>query len=88
MRESEYRKKLTDYLRKNMQKGYDTESLRWALVDQGYSRTAIDAAIKEVSSEFSKARASQEKPVIKHEIVTDQPEQPKKSWWKRFFGLE
>lgn len=89
MRESEYKKKLMDYLRKNMGKGYDTESLRWALVDQGYSRTLIDSAIKEASSELSKARsAAQEKPVITHEIVADEPALQKKSWWKSFFGLE
>ncbi len=88
MRESEYKKKLMDYLRKNMGKGYDTESLRWALVDQGYSRTLIDSAIKEASSELSKARAAQEKPMITHEIVADEPASQKKSWWKSFFGLE
>ena len=80
MRESEYKKKLMDYLRKNMGKGYDTESLRWALVDQGYSRTLIDSAIKEASSELSKARAAaQEKPLITHEIVTDEQTTQKKS---------
>jgi len=89
MRESEYRNKLMDYLRKNMQKGYNTESLRWALVDQGYSRTMVDSAIKEASSEMSKLSAQREKPVITHEIVTEEPaEMPKKSWWKSFFGLE
>ena len=90
MRESEYRNKLMDYLRKNMQKGYNTESLRWALVDQGYSRTMIDSAIKEVNGEILKLSAQREKPVITHEVVgeNDQPLAPKKSWWKSFFGLE
>jgi len=87
MREVEYKKKLMDYLRKNVQKGYTPESLRWALVDQGYSRTMIDSAIKEVNSELSKASSQAEKPVITHEVV-EETAPIKKSWWKSFFGLD
>ena len=90
MRESEYRKNIMDYLRKNMKKGYPAESLRWALVDQGYSRTAIDNAIKEITVEMErmKTQIEKEKPVITHEIIEDpESEIPQKSLFRRFFGL-
>ena len=88
MREVEYKKKIVEYLKKNLKKGYPLESLRWALVDQGYSRTLIDIAIKEANLELSKeVPVLKEKPVITHEVVSDESA-PKKSWWKRFFGMD
>ena len=92
MRESEYKRKITDYLKKNLKKGYDSESLKWALVKQGYSKTIVDSAIREASREISKELSvPKEKPVITHELIgeNDQPvSQPQKSWFKRFFGLD
>jgi len=89
MREAEYKKKIVDYLKKNLKKGYPLESLRWALVEQGYSRTIVDIAIKEANLELSKeAPVLKEKPVITHEIVSDEQIEPKRSWWKRVFGRD
>jgi len=45
MREEEYMRKLVDYVGRNVKKGYTIESLRWALVGQGYSRTSVEKAI-------------------------------------------
>ena len=45
MRREEYKRKIIDYLKKNFKKGYTEESLRWALIAQGYSRTIVDMAI-------------------------------------------
>lgn len=89
MRESEYKQKLTDYLKKNLKKGYDQESLKWALVKQGYSKTIVDASIREANKELSK-EVPAEKPVITHEVIgeNDQPIPMEKPWWKRFFGLD
>mgnify|MGYP001562521425 FL=1 len=90
MKEAEYKKKIVDYLKKNLKKGYPLESLKWALVKQGYSRTIVDLAIKEANAELAReAPVLKEKPVITHEIIgeDDKPVQ-KKSWWKRFFGLD
>lgn len=90
MREAEYKKKLIEYLKKNLKKGYPVESLKWALVKQGYSRTLIDASIKDATSELSKEAPvlKEEKPVITHEIIdeNDKPVTMKKPWWKRIFG--
>lgn len=88
MRESEYKKRIIDYLKKNMVKGYPPESLKWALVKQGYSKTIVDAAIREANKEFSKEMRPKEKPVITHEIVTDEPIAQNRPWWKRFFEVD
>jgi len=92
MKEAEYKRKITDYLKKNFKKGYTQESLRWALVKQGYSKTIVDAAIREAGKEISREiSVVKEKPVITHELIgeNDQPvQQPQKSWFKRFFGLD
>lgn len=92
MRHEDYMKKLTDYFRKNLKKGYTPESLKWALVSQGYSRTAVERAIEQVHREMARqAPILKDKPVITHEII-DENNQPiiiKKSFWqiiKEFFS--
>ncbi len=85
-----YRKKIVDYLKKNLKKGYTLESLGWALIMQGYSRTSVERAIKELNKELArKAPVLKEEPVIKYEVVDekDRPIKIKKSFWKRIFGL-
>jgi hypothetical protein len=85
--ESEYIKKLVEYFKKNLKKGYTLESLKWALINQGYSRIAINKAIEQVNKELSQeAPILEEKPKITHEIITEEPK--KKPWWKKLFGLD
>ena len=87
MRETEHLKGLTDYVKKNLEKGYADDSLKWALINQGHSRSSVEKAIEVARQELSRERASMEKPVIKTEVITDEPVAQQKSWWKRFFGL-
>jgi len=90
MEDYNYRKKIIDYLKKNLKKGYTLESLRWALIGQGYSKTSVERAIEEFNKELArKAPILKEEPVIKYEIVdeNDRPIKIKKSFWKRIFGL-
>jgi len=89
MAENDYKRKLINYLKKNLRKGYTEDSLRWALVNQGYSRTAVEDAIQKAHQELAaKAPILKEKPKIKYEIVDEynKPIVLKKSWWKRIFG--
>ncbi len=82
-------KKLVDYLKNNLKKGYTIESLKWALIGQGYSRTAVERAIGELNKELArKAPILKEEPVIKYEIIGEdnKPIIIKKPWWKRIFG--
>lgn len=90
MEDYNYRKKIVDYLKKNLKKGYTIESLKWALIGQGYSRTSVERAVEELNKELArKAPILKEEPVIKYEIVDekDRPIKIKKSFWKRIFGL-
>ena len=89
MGNSSYRN-LVDYFKKNLKKGYTEESLKWALIKQGYTRIAVDLAIKQMHKEMAEeAPILKEKPKITY-IVVDENDKPviiKKSWWKKFFGL-
>ena len=83
---SELTKKLIEYLKKNLKKGYTVESLKWALLDQGYSRIAVEDAIEETNRILAKeAPILKDKPVIKYEVVdeNDNPVKFKKPWWKK-----
>lgn len=85
MRSEEYRSRLVEYFKKNLKKGYTEESLRWALVNQGYSRTMIDTALEKTHKELAEeAPVLKEKPVIKYEVLDEEnkPVEIKKPWWK------
>ncbi len=84
----DYRTRLISYFKKNLKKGYDKDTLKWALINQGYSRILVENAIEEATKELAKsAPVLKEKPVIKHEIIDehDNPIIIKKPWWKRVF---
>ena len=61
---------LTDYLKKNLRKGYTKESLRWALIKQGYSKLEVDHALAKADELLAdEAPVLKSKPTIKHEII-------------------
>jgi len=80
---------LVDYFRKNLAKGYNAETLKWALINQGYSKTIIELSLEKAQKEMIElAPEIQEKPHISYEIIdeTNKPVTIKKSWWRRIFG--
>lgn len=90
MRTEESKRRLTEYFKKNFKKGYTEESLKWALVNQGYSRTIIDNALEMAHKELAdEAPVLKEKPTISYEVLdeNDKPVEVKKPWWKRVFGF-
>ena len=85
-----FKRKLVNYFKKNLVKGYTSDSLRFALMSQGYSRTAVDTALETANKELAeKAPVLKEKPKIKYEIIDEynRPIKIKKPWWKRIFGI-
>lgn len=85
----DYKQKLVNYIKKNYKKGYTSESLKWALINQGYSRILVEKAIETANKELAeKAPVIKEKPKIKYQIVDehDRPVKIKKSFWKKFLG--
>jgi|WetSurMetagenome_2_1015567.scaffolds.fasta_scaffold987796_1 hypothetical protein len=89
MVENTYRKKLSEYVKKNLKKGYPIETLRVALINQGYIRNAIDDAIRVAVNELAKeAPVVKEKPEIEHEIIAEEPiVEEKRSFWTKIADL-
>ncbi len=85
-----YQNKLVEYIKKNLKKGYPIDTLKVALVNQGYSRPIIEEAIKNAMDEMAKeAPTLKEKPQIEHEVVAEESMpvvEKKKSFFKRLFG--
>lgn len=85
----DYKRKLINYFKKNITKGYTSDSLRFALQSQGYSKSVVEDALNKANKELAeKAPALKEKPKIKYEIIDeyDKPIKIKKSFFKRLFG--
>ncbi|MBI3623137.1 hypothetical protein HY212_03610 [Candidatus Pacearchaeota archaeon] len=88
MKRSEYKQKLIEYFKKNLNKGYTEDSLKFALIKQGYSRVVVEEAIRDVHMELaSKAPVLDDKPEIKYEVLDENDNALKKPWWKRLFGM-
>lgn len=80
-----YLQNLVKYIKKNLSKGYTTDSLKWALLSQGYSRTEIERAIKIANEELAKELPKiKEKPIINVERYPIEEEAEKKSLWQKF----
>jgi len=85
-----YKENLVNYFKRNLKKGYTSDALKFALINQGYSKFAVEEALGKVNVELAeKAPILREKPVIKYEVIdeNDNPILLKKSFWKRLFKL-
>lgn len=80
-----YLNNIVEYLKKNSAKGYSFESLKWALISQGYTRGEVDKAIKLAELDLAKStpKPVEEKPVIKVERV---PVEEKKGFFSKLFN--
>jgi hypothetical protein len=90
IKKGDYVEELSNYIKKNLKKGYTKESLRWALVNQGHSKIEVDKAIKKAEEDLSKeAPILKTKPEITYDVVEPKNAivEEKKSFWKRIFGL-
>lgn len=73
---------LVDYIMRNLKKGYTKESLRWALVNQGYSKIEVERAIKKADLELAEsAPILKTKPKITYKTITDEEPVKKKKWF-------
>ena len=88
---------LAEYIKKNLQKGYNQDTLRYSLISQGYSKISVDNAIDRAHKDLAKnIKPIKEKPQITYKIITEdktgQEKQKeilvsglKRPWWKRVF---
>ena len=82
--------KLVEYFKKNLKKGYTADALRFALIEQGYSKISVEQALEKATKEMAeKAPILKEKPVIKYEIIDEdnRPIKLKKSFFRRLFEI-
>jgi hypothetical protein len=79
------KRKLVDYFKKNLLKGYTEKSLYWALVKQGYTVTEVKRALDIANEELAtKAPELKEKPTIRHTLIdiNNKPIEIKKSFFR------
>lgn len=85
-----YLQNLVDYAKRNLKKGYNSDSLRWALINQGHSRIEVDKALSMAQSETSRENlsASKVKPETAPQIQIMPSLEPEEKvpFWKRWFG--
>ena len=85
----DHKKHLVEYFKKNLAKGYTEESLKWALVNQGYLRLEIRQALEQTHKELAEtAPILKEKPKIKYEFIDefDKPIIIEPTLWERIKG--
>ncbi len=84
-----YKRRIIDYFKKNSRKGYPLQTLKFALINQGYLRPMVEEAMEQAMKELAKeAPVLKENPKIEHEVVVDEmPVEPKRGFWRRLFGL-
>lgn len=83
-RETDYIQQLANYIKRNLSKGYTSDSLKWALVDQGHSRTEIERAIKLANEQLAlQAPKMIERPVIKVHVNEDVVAEPETGFWAK-----
>ncbi|MDP2628530.1 MAG: hypothetical protein Q8P15_01385 [Nanoarchaeota archaeon] len=82
----ESKRVLVDYFKKNLTKGYTEDSLKWALVSQGYSKIEVTQALEQANKELAAAAPIvKEKPKIKY-VIMDEHDNPIRinfSLWRR-----
>lgn len=75
---------LADHIKKNLSKGYTIESLKFSLMNQGYSRISVQKAIDLANLQLaSQVPVMKEKPQITYTAI---PESPRQGFFKRIFG--
>lgn len=84
------RRNLIEQAKKNISKGYDPETLKWALIEQGHSKSEVkeilETANKELETEKPKTEEKKEVPKIRHELYGSDNKPIRLPFFKRVFG--
>lgn len=68
----DYLQQLADYIKKNLAKGYTTDSLKVSLISQGYSRLSVENAIEIANQQLAlQLPPLKEKPEITYKIIPE-----------------
>ena len=84
---------LTEYIKNNLVKGYNQDTLRFSLISQGYSKISVEKALENANKQIAETVPEmKEKPQIIYRQVIDRTQpmeisQPKrKGFFKNIFG--
>ncbi len=84
------RRNLIDQAKKNISKGYDQETLKWALIEQGHSKSEVREILEMANTELEKEKPKysekKEIPKIKHELYDVDNKPIRLPFFKRVFG--
>jgi len=84
LRNGDYIKRLVDYIEKNLSKRYTIDQLKILLIQQGYSRAAVEKAVNIVQARMPKPQpVAKERPKIEFTEVQEK----KPGFFARLFGL-
>lgn len=84
-KDEHYLDNLVEYVKRNLKKGYDKDSLKWALINQKHARLEVDKAIRMAEDQIAKDAAKQ-KPVVIPKVEIIEPKMEKKSFFSRMLG--
>jgi hypothetical protein len=77
-----YKENLKERIKKNLKKNYHHDTLKYALIKQGYSRVLVEQCLQEAQAEITKEERLS-KPAVKiEEPVVQEVVIEKKPWWK------
>ena len=63
---------LTEYAIKNLEKGYDKDTVKYSLMSQGYSRISVEKALENAVKKIAeKIPPIKEKPQISRRVILD-----------------
>lgn len=86
LRDGDYMKGLQRYCDRNITRGYTIDQIRLTLLQQGYSRAAVDRAIKLAEANRPKTNIVEAKPEPKIVPVIEEPV-VKRTFFQKLFGL-
>jgi hypothetical protein len=85
LRDGDYMKHLLTYIEKNLSKGYNVDQLKIVLLSQGYSRAAVEKAMRLVVSRLPKPILVA--PPKEHPKIEIPQEEKKPGFFARLFGI-
>ncbi len=85
-RDGDYMKEIVEYIESNLKSGYREDQLRFLLINQGYSRSAVDKAFRivEQNRPAEPVRSNAEPPKV--EFVEEELPQKKEGFFSKLFG--
>jgi len=86
LRDGDYIKGLIRYADRNLSRGYTIDQIRLTLLQQGYSRSAVDRAIKIAEANRPKTHVIEKKEEPKIVPVHEEPVR-KRTFFQKLFGM-